>query len=191
MFKKYREGRKNHRIDLSKKECLEELFEAYYSPLCYFAKTIVGDCFNEDLVSSVFLKMCENKSKFDNIDKFTSYLYTAVKHASLDFLKTTKRREVREAYYVYGQESEPFEDIASIIQNEVWAETYRELKDLPLQCQKVVQLGYIEGLSNLEIAEVLGLSVQTVKNHKYRAIKLLKKKLVKFSSIVVYAFLLV
>jgi DNA-directed RNA polymerase specialized sigma24 family protein len=40
-----------------------------------------------------------------------------------------------------------------------------------------LKLGYLEGLKNQEIADLLQISVHTVKNQKARAIQLLKIKL--------------
>jgi RNA polymerase sigma-70 factor (ECF subfamily) len=49
--------------------------------------------------------------------------------------------------------------------------------ELPEKCRKVFILSRVEKLSNNEISESLGISVRTVENQIYRAIKILKKKL--------------
>lgn len=182
-------GKKNLRekfyVDFSKDANFEEIFKAYYAPLCYYAKSIVGDYFFEDLVSAVFTNLYEKKVKFNNIDQFLAYIYKAVKNSCLDHIKLDKRRGERESHYIVEAEEITDNDLFTIVQNEVWAETYRELKALPSQCQKVISLGYFEGLSNIQIANELNISLQTVKNHKYRALKLLKEKLIKLTIILI------
>lgn len=185
MFSGKRNLRESFYVDFSKDDNFEEIFKCYYAPLCYYAKSIVGDYLYEDLVSAVFVKLYEKKVKFNDLDQFLAYIYTAVKNACLDYIKLDKRREKREDYFFSHLEVVHQENWETIVQNEVWAETYRELKELPSQCQKVIALGYLEGLSNSQIANELNLSLQTVKNHKYRALKILKEKLIKFSTLLI------
>src|SRR5699024_12685888 len=92
-----------------------------------------------------------------------------------------KQKDLRERLYSLVDDTYRELELQEVLHNEVWAEAYRELKCLPLQCQRVLRLGYFDGLNNEEIANKLKLSVQTVKNHKYRGIQELKKKLVRFS----------
>ncbi|HLR00642.1 MAG TPA: sigma-70 family RNA polymerase sigma factor [Sphingobacterium sp.] len=179
MFKNNK--KQNPYIDFSKDTDLEHVFKAYYAPLCYYAKSIIGSSFYEDIVSSVFMKFYERKLHFSDQDQFLSYIYTAVKNGCLDHLKTHKRKDQRESLYALAADTYTEIEWQEVVQNEVWAEAYRELKGLPLQCQRVLRLGYFDGLNNEEIANKLKLSVQTVKNHKYRGIQELKKKLVRFS----------
>ena len=48
---------------------------------------------------------------------------------------------------------------------------------LPEKCREVFILSRIEGLSNGEISVSLDISIRTVENQVYRAIKILKKNL--------------
>lgn len=63
---------------------------------------------------------------------------------------------------------------AAMLQEEI----QRVVNDkLPDKCRNIFILSRIEGKSNPEIAELLGLSVRTVENQIYRALKVLKKNL--------------
>ena len=64
----------------------------------------------------------------------------------------------------------------NLVHTEVIAEIHRAINQLPTQCRKVISLEFIEGLSNEEVAKELSLSIQTVKNHKVRALKILKQQ---------------
>jgi RNA polymerase sigma-70 factor (ECF subfamily) len=48
---------------------------------------------------------------------------------------------------------------------------------MPTSCQQVFRLGYLDGLSNLEITRELKISINTVKTQKQRGMKMLLKRL--------------
>ncbi len=87
----------------------------------------------------------------------------------------------RQAKFLHEQEntSSPAED-QDIIRMEVFRVIYQEISNLPEQCGKIVRMSYIEGLKNEQIAEVLSISLQTVKNQKTRGMKLLRMRLPPF-----------
>ena len=66
-----------------------------------------------------------------------------------------------------------------INQGQVFQEEIQRLvnEKLPDKCRNIFILSRIEGKSNPEIAELLDLSIRTVENQIYRAIKILKKNL--------------
>ena len=50
-------------------------------------------------------------------------------------------------------------------------------QDLPEKCRAIFILSRMEGYTNPEIAKILDLSIRTVENQIYRALKILKAKL--------------
>ena len=66
-----------------------------------------------------------------------------------------------------------------INQGQVFQEEIQRLvnEKLPDKCRNIFILSRIEGKSNPEIAELLDLSIRTVENQIYRALKVLKKNL--------------
>ena len=69
-----------------------------------------------------------------------------------------------------------------INQGQVFQEEIQRLvnEKLPDKCRNIFILSRIEGKSNPEIAELLDLSIRTVENQIYRAIKILKKNLTNY-----------
>jgi RNA polymerase sigma-70 factor (ECF subfamily) len=63
-------------------------------------------------------------------------------------------------------------------QDDITAATYKYIIDqidqLPEQMKKVFKMSYIEGLTNEEIAQSLKINNQSVRNHKARALKILR-----------------
>ena len=69
-----------------------------------------------------------------------------------------------------------------INQGQVFQEEIQRLvnEKLPDKCRNIFILSRIEGKSNPEIAELLDLSIRTVENQIYRALKILKKNLTNY-----------
>lgn len=174
---KYFDKLSNATIDLSDDKIFKELFVGYFAPLCVFAKGFVGNFNDEDVVSSVFLKLYQQGKKFDNIDDFVFYLYRSVRNQCLDAIKTNSRMSERNQ--LFCEELEPEDFLEQILQNEMLAEVYREIQSLPTYSRRIIELSYFEGKSNQEIADELHLSLQTVKNYKYQAVLRLKDSMLK------------
>lgn len=164
-------------IDLSDEYIFKELFLGYFAPLCVFAKGFVGSFHDEDIVASVFQKLYQQGRCFESIDDFVLYLYRSVRNKCLDTIKADGRMAARNQ--AYCDELEPDNLFEQILENEMLAETYREIQALPSSSKKIIELSYLEGLSNQEIAVELSLSVQTIKNYKHRAVISLKNSLLK------------
>lgn len=161
-------------VSLSDGSVFGTTYKTYYHPLCFYASKIVGE-HAEDVVENLFIKLWDKKQVFNDSGHLRAFLYHATRNACLDFLKSDKRRAV--SADVYPAEDAGTDHLQTLIEAETYAEIYRAVHSLPAQCAKVIELGFFEGFSNKEIAQKLGLSEQTVKNHKLRALNLLKEKL--------------
>lgn len=56
----------------------------------------------------------------------------------------------------------------------------KSLKKLPPRCREIFELSRLNGLSNLEISEQLGISKRTVELQVSNALKILRKELIEF-----------
>ena len=74
----------------------------------------------------------------------------------------------------YVQNFSREEDGDDLVQEEVYRELYLLAKGLPDKCRRVFELS-VEGKKNDEIADILGISVLTVKAHKQKALRYLKE----------------
>lgn len=157
---------------------IEELFKEHYASLCYFAVKILGDSkLSEDVVQDAFLAYWQ-KNKEVSADSICIkfFLYSTVRFTCY---KMIRREKVVQKYHRLNQNNdiEHAEILNEIIHSEVLDAIYKIMKSLPEGCQMVFKLGYLEGLSNPEIADQLGISVNTVKTHKQRGLRLIRRKL--------------
>lgn len=161
-----------------RKDNFNQVYLDYYSALCYFASKIVGDHQDaEDIVEDVFVKFLQSKRAFTEDDNLRSYLYTATRNTSLTFLTQSKRaRERQGQYHTELPEAHPAH-INTIIKTEVIRAVIQEIRKLPGHAGKIIELSYMEGMKNAQIATLLDISEQTVKNLKSRGLGILKTKL--------------
>ncbi|MGO4294449.1 RNA polymerase sigma factor [Chitinophaga sp. RAB17] len=164
------------------------IFKEYYSALCHYAETIIGEPGHaEDIVQDVFERLWQKRYAFEDLRHLKDFLYKATRNAAINFLKGAQHSKERQAKFLHEQEDTATGEDLDIIRMEVFRVIYREISNLPEQCGKIVRMSYIEGLKNEQIAEVLSISLQTVKNQKTRGMKLLRMRL---SPVVITLFLL-
>src|SRR5690606_15326894 len=148
----------------------EIVFKTYYRRLCHFAWQLLGDKnMVEDVVQDAFVAYWHYIDEIhDNEVAVKNFLYTTVRNSCMNLFRHAKViRRYREA-----NQEEAFEEskvMHNIIRAEVMDEVFRVMQTLPEGCKSVFRLGYLEGLTNPEIAKELNVSVNTVKTQKQRA----------------------
>jgi len=156
----------------------EQLFKKLYPRLCDFAYYLLKDKeMVEDMVQDAFMVYLEQQENISaNFNAVKSFLFTAVKNACLNKIRHNQVVDVYNKKNPLNVYSDP-EILEGIIQAEVIAEIYDKINALPPGCAMVIRYGYLEGLSNSEIADRMNISVNTVKSQKKRALVLMKMHL--------------
>lgn len=170
----------NSNLCMGNKQVFTRIYRLYFGSLCYFSFRFVGDDADaEDIVEEVFTKLWQQSKCFNNEEHLKAYLYQAIHHASLNLLRS--KAHAQERQFKFATEIPDTEESYqhNIIRSEIYGDIYRAVMELPAQSGKVIRLAYLEGMKNEEIALEMGLSVQTVKNYKLNALKILKGKLSK------------
>jgi RNA polymerase sigma-70 factor (ECF subfamily) len=158
-------------ISQGDQKALELLYKRYYHPLCNFAFSFLKSVdYTEEVVSDVFLAIWLKRDTLSIKSSIKSYLFTAVKNQSVNFLKAQKIR---------FEEIESFE--SSDYSNEhadaclTYAETLRQVEmiidKLPPQRRTIFILNRMEGMKYKEIADLLAISVHTVQKQMTEAVK--------------------
>ena len=153
------------------------LFRKYYEPLYHFAGRFVKDAqAAENIVQDVFIKLWDKRAEWHVQSSVKSYLYTAVKNHSLNYLKREKSMIPIDEVAANLRHCIPSPE-EDLIENEM-AEAVREaIERLPQQCRRIYLMKRYDDLTYSEIAEVLNVSINTVKTQMKRAIKSLHKNL--------------
>ncbi|HSD50825.1 MAG TPA: sigma-70 family RNA polymerase sigma factor [Candidatus Methylomirabilis sp.] len=172
---------------------LEILMERYASRMYRLAHGITGNAEDaEEVVQDVFLTIFRKIHTFEGRSALGSWIYRIATNAAL--IKRRGRREDREvpldlpfptflpdghragdpAFLKADWSQTPEADLLSKETREI---LHRAIGNLPDQYRVVVELRDVQGLSNEEVAEVVGESVACVKSRLHRARMVLREHL--------------
>jgi len=161
-------------------KAFEHIFELHRKALVYFAEKILGIREEaEDIAAETFMKLWARHTDFDSFPAIKSFLYVTVRNASLNFLRYSKKVSSSQKEYSYWADNKEEEILRIMYKAELLAELDREIELLPGKCQDVFRLSFYEGLGTTEIADKLGLTDQNVRNHKARALQLIRTAFLK------------
>ena len=161
-------------INTKQEAAFNDLFEGFYRYLVLYAMRYVQQQeVAEDIVQEVFVAIWESDKEYNSFHGFRSFLYDSVKNSCLNYLK---HRAVEKRYEAYVQEEQEEDEDFRLMREEMYREVYRVVDSLSDRCREVFE-GYLQGKKNEEIAQLLSLSVETVKTQKRKAMRILREEL--------------
>ena len=164
------------------REAFDELCMKYYAMMLSYAKLFLKDEWAEDVVQDVFFNVWQNREKLDEKGNITGYLIKSVYNRSMNYLQKNKRRHEYRIWtndYIESLSStylstEHNPTISKLFNSDLKESLDHAISQLPAKCREVFRLSYIENFTNKEISHKLGISVSTVENHMYLALKKLR-----------------
>lgn len=151
----------------------KQVFERYYKPLCSYIYQYVNDVsMTDDIVQELFVSLWNKKKNFESMEKIKSFLFVSARNACLNELTRLQIHQTKLNEYKTEREYEEFEDLVLI--NEFDKKLTEWLETLPHKCRRIVELS-LSGKKNQEIADMLQVSINTVKNQKVKGFKILRK----------------
>ena len=159
------------KIEYKQPEVFQKLFRGNFPKLLLFARRYLKEPeAAADIAQECFIRLWNSQAEFPTEEKVVGFLYTTARNLSLDYLKhagviSAHAREIPEESDVFFHES--------VAEEETYEMVYRAINMLASQAKRVMLLT-LEGKSNPEIAELLGISVNSVRTHKQSAYKKLK-----------------
>ena len=171
-------------INRKGKKGWEFVYDRYYQSLCSYANRYVNDPeVVQDIVQDILVKVWQADNAFPVFEAFVTYLYKSVYINSLLYLRTKNKREG--ILQRVAEETEKTDErlLADIVMEEVIRQLHRCVEELPSERREVMRLS-LKGYSVSEIAEMLDVSVSTVKTQRQRSFSYLKEKLKDFYCII-------
>ncbi|MGX5820261.1 RNA polymerase sigma factor [Chitinophaga lutea] len=162
------------------REAFNQLFAKYYQPLCWHAFNMIKDQeAAKDVVQQVFTDMLVRKL-FKKLDSnIKGYLYAAVQNRCIRILDNRKRHRFH--LDRMGLTTPVAEAPDADMKKDETAAKNRALKEvineLPRQRRQAVELFYLEGHKQKEVAEKMGIRLSSVKTHLQLALATLREKL--------------
>lgn len=152
------------------------LYDRYWLPLYERAGKRLGQAMAaqdvvQDIMENIWLKRSTLTVKNDSL---APYLFTLLKFRIIDTLANTRQQEI--CYHAFGQLLAWKEQqiLEGLISKELKKHIDDEIASMATNMQKVLRLSREEGNSVKEIAGMLALSEQTVRNLLSQGIKRLK-----------------
>ena len=158
------------------KTAFKKIFNVYFNSLCSFSKRYVQDTFIvEDLVQETFISLWNKRNDFEHLNALKAFLYTSVRNKCLNHLKHQLVIKKHEKDLILNLESD--QNISEqIIIEETFNQLFQEINNLPKASQEIMLLA-LNGLKNQEIADELGITINTVKTQKKIAYSKLKNRI--------------
>jgi RNA polymerase sigma-70 factor (sigma-E family) len=159
---------------------LEVVLQQQWMPLVRLAALLADDVdVARDIVQDCYEAVWRLQPKVDDAEHFVAYLRKAVINRSRSRLR--RLRTVRR----FLAQARPPADAPPADRALLVAERHRELLDhidhLPTRQREVIVLRYYCGLSEMDAAAAIGVSVGTVKSSAHRAIATLRSKMKDFA----------
>ncbi|HWB90307.1 MAG TPA: RNA polymerase sigma-70 factor [Puia sp.] len=169
-------------IQLKDEQSFEQYYKSQYKFLLLAACKYLGEAsLAQELVNDVFMKLWQDADQITIQSSLRSYLYRAVVNRCLNELDKTKRTRVQQQELIrLTEESSEFKDMEN---NELKMRLYLAIDQLPEQCRKVFLMSRFEELKQQVIADRLGISIKTVKNHITHALQRLHRVLEEWDSL--------
>ena len=155
------------------------IYDKYYASLCSFCTRFsIQNTDAEDIVQDVMLRLWESDSKFNSFKTLTSYLYSSIRNASLNTLRKNSKMSVVDISKESFQSLKTYDNsiIDILIEEEYYRQIHVAINNLTTERKNVV-LYTMKGLTNKEIAQRTGVSINTIKTLKLKAYRVLRQKL--------------
>jgi RNA polymerase sigma-70 factor (ECF subfamily) len=183
-----------HRLKANEDAAYDELVRVYHAQIFHVAFRMLGDSGDAaDVVQDIFLKVFRNINGFKGESSLKTWIFRVAFSEILNRLRWWKRRHRQSTvsldddhngngngYHVSDERPTPEE---AFEQREQELAIQNALSKLSSDHRSIVILRDIEGFSYGEIADVLGVSIGTVKSRLARARADLKKTLIRYLSV--------
>ena len=143
-------------------------FESFFIPVYALMQRYTGEReLSRDFTQEAFVRVFEHWGEFETEENAKAFLYTVARRIYLDHCKHQK---IENQYQnrVNEEDPEEYDFLKEVTQQEVSRILYDAVDKLPSQTRSIILLN-LKGFNNTEVAERLGVSVNTIKSLKKSA----------------------
>lgn len=153
------------------------LFDRHYEGVARFFHNKVAGPLAADLIQNTFLALVESRDRFRGESGFRTFLFAVARNILHKHYRTQRGPSAR---IDFGEVTAC--DLAPTASEQIRLHEERQLllealRRVPLECQEVLELLYWERLQVVEIAEIVGVPVGTVKTRLRRGRLLLEQRM--------------
>lgn len=177
-------------------EAFHHLYKEYYPSLCIYAKHFTRNKgIAEEVVQDVFISIWEQKGHLNIKSSFKSFLFVSVRNGCLNHLKHLQviykfnvyyTQLLKDAQELYNVSQEAGDSL--LVANELEEKIFKEIELLPEQCRRIFIMSRFDCLKHQEIAEKLGVTINTV--HRQTSIALEKLRLALKNYLIIFLLII-
>jgi RNA polymerase sigma-70 factor (ECF subfamily) len=131
----------------------------------------------DDILQEVFIKIHQNLPLLRDEERVAGWIFQIARNTVLNYFRAQKKQLENQEFHLQQPEGESHfkeNDLNEIVG--IWLEEFK--KDLDPKYQEALQLVDIEGITQVELARRLGISVSGAKSRVQRGREQLKQKLI-------------
>jgi RNA polymerase sigma-70 factor (ECF subfamily) len=156
-------------------EAFNEVYNKLYRKLFLFANSLIGNTEEaRDIVADSFIKFWSKENYYSNMTHLQVYFYTIIKNSCIDYLRKDKLKTKVENRLVQSKQLSENIIEKKFQEAELIQLLYDKINQLPDRMQQVFKLTYLDGFSRTEVAQMLNLSENTIRNTNAAAMKTLR-----------------
>ncbi|MGM8361954.1 sigma-70 family RNA polymerase sigma factor [Flavobacterium sp. ARAG 55.4] len=158
---------------------LEKLFLSHYKDWCVLSYSYLKD---KDEAEEVVQDVCAKvllKKKTEDVLNLKSYITVAIKNSCLKKIKTQQKFTILSESEIQNNLHDPGEE--SQLLEQKTGELFRIIEKLPQPAKNIFLRCVIEGEKYQEVADSLGISVNTVKYHIKSAYRNIRSEMISYS----------
>ena len=165
------------RLQSGDAKAFQTVFERYFKLLYTEAwYKLENDKEAEDLVQEFFIEFWERQLFRSVTISLKYYLYQSVRNRCINRLEHHKVQQRRTDQYAQVQPGD-YQPVNKMENNELRDQIENILETIPPESAKVFRLSYMEEHKRKEVADMLGISENTVKTQLARALRHFREKL--------------
>ena len=165
-----------HGLKKGESKAYSFMVDTYHNKLCAYAFELSNDYdLAKDIVQNVFVNIWRIRSKLKDDFAVKSYLYRSVYNEFLNQERNRKLLVRLDKKYIDVLNQVVEEDNHESMER-LMIVVKREIENLTPKCKRTFLLSKQEGLSNIEIAAHLNVSIKSVEAHITKAYAILRKK---------------
>jgi RNA polymerase sigma-70 factor, ECF subfamily len=154
------------------------VYDDFHPKILRYLTNIVGENEAEDLTQEVFVKVSWALGTYRGESKFSTWLYRIATNTAIDKMRTSAFRQEIDINGLDVSDDIPDRllsieeetpSVEQFLMHKEMVQCFIEyVKNLPVNYRTIMVLSELEGFTNNEIGEVLGISLDTVKIRLHR-----------------------
>jgi RNA polymerase sigma-70 factor (ECF subfamily) len=156
-----------------------ELHKTLFPGLYRYVYSLSKDAeLTRDLLQDLFLKLWMKRPGIGGINNVQSFFYNASRMIYIDHYRKERRREGRMSFFIQDEEENSAETIVVNVECEQQFKNriHQAFEKLPPRQRQIIYLRYLEGMAYDQIANKMGIKYQSVVNHVFRGVNLIRNQ---------------